>query len=149
MNARSVLATAALSTLAMVSVQAQNTYQQQIANQFNRMEANMTQRGFVAVGSPTTGSLNNQADESILINLNSGTHYMIRGVCDADCDDVDLQVFSSDGTKIGEDLLTDDIPIVEFNAGYTGQFRVKILMASCKTNPCYYGVQVYQTGSGK
>jgi hypothetical protein len=149
MNVRHVLAALALSALVAPSANAQNQYQTQIVNQIGRLSPIMQGRGWSPFGSPTTGSLNTQSDESILVNLNGGGHYMVAGVCDNDCDDVDIQVFSSDGTKLGEDMLTDDQPRVEFNASYTGQYRVKILMASCKTNPCYYGVQVYQTGGGK
>ena len=104
----------------------------------------------LCLGTATTGSLNDDAYESILVNLTSGTRYAIAGVCDQDCSDVDLQVFSSDGTKIGEDLQTDDKPVVIFTAGYSGQFRVKVLMATCSTNPCYYGVQIFSgAGGGK
>ena len=149
MKVRHALAVAALSVLVAPGAMAQNQYQQQIINQISRLSPMMSQRGWTPVGTPTTGSLNDDAEESILVTLNSGQHYMIAGVCDNDCDDVDLQVFSSDGTKLGEDMLTDDQPRVEFNASYSGQYRVKVLMANCKTNPCYYGVQVYQTGGGK
>jgi hypothetical protein len=148
MNVRySLLALAAAVAFSTDAV-AQNQYQQQIAQQFTNWAPRFAQQGFSMQGTATTGSLNDDADESILINLSSGTRYAIAGVCDQDCNDVDLQVFSSDGTKIGEDLQTDDKPVVIFTAGYTGQFRVKVLMATCSTNPCYYGVQIF-SASGK
>ena len=146
MNARYALL--ALAAIAVVSTDAvaQNQYQQSIAQQFTNWAPRFAQQGFQMQGTPTTGTLNDDADESILVNLSAGTRYAIAGVCDQDCNDVDLQVFSSDGTKIGEDLQTDDKPVVIFTAGYTGQFRVKVLMATCSTNPCYYGVQVFASG---
>ena len=147
MKARVALVALALGLVASNAV-AQNQYQQQVQNQFNTWAPTFAQRGLTPQGSPITGSLSDDANESIVVNLTSGTRYAIAGVCDNDCRDVDLQIYSSDGTKIGEDMDTDDHPVVIFTAGYTGQFRVKILMATCNTSPCYYGVQVF-AGSGK
>lgn len=148
MNVRtSLLALAAVAAFGTDAV-AQNQYQQQIAQQFTNWAPRFAAQGFSPQGTPFTGSLNDDADESILVNLTSGTRYAIAGVCDQDCNDVDIQVFSTDGTKIGEDMQTDDKPVVIFTAGYTGQHRVKVLMATCSTSPCYYGVQVFAT-SGK
>jgi hypothetical protein len=146
------LALLALSAVAVTATEAvaQNQYQQQIAQQFTNWAPRFAQQGFSPQGTPFTGTLNDDADESILISLNAGTRYAIAGVCDNDCSDVDLQVYSSDGTKVGEDMQTDDKPVVIFTAGYSGQYRVKALMATCRTNPCYYGVQVFAaSGSGK
>ena len=142
--ARHSFIAAALSALAASTLAAQNSYQQQITSQFQQLVSLMQSRGYAQVGQTLTGSLNNQTDEAVVVNLNTNTHYLIAAVCDADCDDVDLQIFANDGTKLGEDMLTDDHPIVEIDAAYSGQYRVKVLMASCKANPCYYGVQIYQ-----
>ena len=142
------LALLALAAVAASSTEAvaQNQYQQQIAQQFTNWAPRFAQQGFSMQGTAFTGTLNDDADESILINLNSGQRYAIAGVCDNDCSDVDLQVYSTDGSKVGEDMQTDDKPVVIFTAGYSGQFRVKILMATCRTNPCYYGVQIFASG---
>ncbi len=149
MKARHALVALALAALTASDAVAQNQYQQQIQAQFTRWAPTFQQQGLLPIGSPFTGSLADDADESILVNLTSGMRYAIAGVCDQDCTDVDLQVFSSDGTKIGEDLATDDKPVVVFNASYTGQYRVKVLMPTCNTNPCYYGVQIFAGSGGK
>ncbi len=141
---RHLLTVAALSALLARPAADQNNYQQQITSQFTQLVSLMQSRGYAQLGQTLTGSLNNQTDESLVVNLNTGTHYLIAAACDADCDDVDLQIFSSDGTKLGEDMLTDKHPIVEFDTAYSGQYHVKVLMPSCKANPCYYGVQIYQ-----
>lgn len=146
MIARQALLALAIVAVAASEVVAQNQYQQQIAQQFVTWAPRFAQQGLSPQGTPTTGNLNDDADESILVNLTAGTRYAIAGVCDQDCTDVDLQIFSSDGTKIGEDVAVDDKPVVVFTAGYTGQYRVKVLMATCSTNPCYYGVQIFSGG---
>jgi len=145
MNAvfRSSLMALALGAGMTAAAEAQgNQYTQQITAQLTRAAQHYGSQGYSPDRAPSIGNLNDDAEESIMINLTGGRRYAIIGVCDNDCRDVDLQVFSGDGTKIGEDLEVDDQPLVQFSAQYTGQYRVKVLMANCNTNPCYYGVQV-------
>src|SRR5437868_4644631 len=113
---------------------AQNHFERQIATQFRNWAPRFASQGLTPVGAPATGSLRARGDESLLINLTAGTQYAIAGVCDADCTDIDLQVYSADGTKIGEDMEGDEKPVVLFTAAYTGQFRVKVLMTRCATD---------------
>jgi len=143
MNARPMLLALAVGVAVSTEAVAQNQYQQQITNQINRAATTVKSQGYVADRQPMMGSLNDDANESVMINLNSGVHYAFIGVCDNDCTDVDLQLFGGDGTKIAEDLDTDDTPVLQFIAPYTGQFRMRVLMPTCNTNPCYYGVQVF------
>ena len=146
MNARLALLVLSVGAAVATEAVAQNQYQQQIANQMARWTPTFNQRGYNAIGQLMTGSINDDADASMVVNLISGTQYVIAGVCDNDCSDVDLQIFSGDGSKIGEDLDTDDTPVVAFTAQYSGQYRVRVMMATCNTSPCYYGVQVFASG---
>ena len=68
------LALLALAAVAASSTEAvaQNQYQQQIAQQFTNWAPRFAQQGFSMQGTAFTGTLNDDADESILINLNSG-----------------------------------------------------------------------------
>ena len=144
MNVRPMLLAVAVGVAISTEATAQgNQYQQQIANQINSAATLVKSQGYNPDRAPMMGSLNDDAQESVMINLNAGTHYALVGVCDNDCTDVDLQVFGGDGTKIAEDLATDDKPVVQFVAPYTGAYRMKVLMPSCNQNPCYYGVQVF------
>jgi len=77
------------------------------------------------------------------LNLHAGTTYALIGVCDQDCTDIDLRLYDSDGDEVDSDLKTDDKPIVQIAPRVTGEYRVKVTMASCSTSPCFYGVGVY------
>lgn len=138
----------ALCAAVSTATSAQNTYQQQITNQLTRAAGILSPRGYVADRAPVMGNLNNDNQESVLINLNAGIQYALLGVCDNDCRDVDLRVYDPLGNMLGEDVATDDTPVVEFVAATTGQYRVSVIMAACNQNPCYYGVQVF-VRSGK
>ena len=137
------LLAAALGAAATTSAAAQNTYQQQIRSQMANHTQTVRQQGYSPERELITGSLNDDASEGMRLNLQGGTRYVIIGACDNDCSDVDLRIWAPDGTKMDEDILTDDTPILEFVAPVTGQYRLSVEMPSCRQNPCYWGVQVF------
>jgi len=146
MSARIALLALTAGVFAASEAVAQNQYQQQIANQMTRRASTLSSRGYNALGQLYTGSINDDADANLTVTLSAGAQIAILGVCDNDCSDVDLQIYGQDGTKIGEDLDTDDYPVVAFTTQYAGTYRVRVMMATCNTNPCYYGVQVFANG---
>lgn len=92
---------------------------------------------------PATGALNNGTQEDVGITLNQGREYLMVGMCDGDCSDMDLQLFDPSGNKIAEDVLDDDVPVLEFRAAASGNHRIRVVMARCSANPCSYGVSLY------
>ena len=144
---RAALATtllaATVGAIAAPKAAAQNTWQQQIRNQIATAATAVREHGYSPDREMISGSLNDDASEGMRINLQGGTRYAIIGVCDEDCTDVDLRVWGPDGTKLDEDIATDDTPVLEFVAPVTGQYRLSVEMATCRTNPCYWGVQVF------
>ena len=142
-----LLAAAALA--ATTPAAAQNSYQQQIRAQLGRHSASVLQHGYVADREPVYGSLNDDDNDQKAVTLTAGRRYVVIGVCDEDCSDIDLRLFAPDGTKIIEDIETDDYPTIQFTAPVTGTYRLSVEMATCRTNPCYWGAQVYAAGGGK
>jgi hypothetical protein len=53
----------------------------------------------------------------------------IFGVCDVDCNDLDINLYDTSGALISSDTLTDNVPIVI--APYEGIFNVEVIMTSC------------------
>jgi hypothetical protein len=139
----SALLVVALGFATATEALAQDSFQQQVRRYLNRAAASVVEHGYSADRDPVTGSLRSGARESMMINLTGGTRYAIVGVCDNDCTDVDLRIWDPSGTKLAEDILTDDTPILEFTATNTGQYRLSVEMATCSTNPCYWGFQVF------
>ena len=145
---RAVLGAAVLAAAVATQATAQNTYQQQIIRQLTTAASAVQSQGYTADRAPVMGSLNDDAQEGVLLQLTAGMRYAILGVCDNDCSDVDLRVYDPLGNMLGEDILVDDRPVVEFVAPSSGQYRANVIMATCNTNPCYYGVQVYVRSGG-
>jgi hypothetical protein len=96
-----------------------------------------------AASRPASGALNDDHSEDVGLTLNAGRQYLLVGVCDADCSDMDLRLTSPGGSVVAQDVETDDTPVLQFTAPASGSYRVRVMMATCTTNPCYYGVALY------
>lgn len=128
-------------------VAAQGTYTQQLQGYMNNYAQPILSAGYQVVTAMVTGNVNNSATGSHPVTLNAGRQYVIQGVCDNDCSDVDLRLWGPDGSRVIEDLATDDHPTLRFMAQATGNYRLEVIMAVCRQNPCYYGVQLFGGGS--
>ncbi|MEO6068332.1 MAG: hypothetical protein ABIQ41_10185 [Gemmatimonadales bacterium] len=102
-----------------------------------------TDRGYAMSHEIFMGRLDDDANESLNIPLDSGTQYILVGKCDQDCTDVDLTIYDPNGNEIDSDLETDDKPVLQLTAHSNGRYRVKVSMVTCTANPCRYGVGVW------
>ncbi|HEY2824813.1 MAG TPA: hypothetical protein VGI83_04640, partial [Gemmatimonadales bacterium] len=118
-----------------------------VRNELDRY-GNQLLSGYGLQGTPTTGSIRSTNNEDIWVTLSPGVEYAILGVCDQDCSDIDLKLYDDADNEIGSDFEKDDHPIVRVTPIRQGRFKVHIYMATCAHDPCFYGVGVYQRGSG-
>lgn len=138
---------AAATTAAAVPAAAQGErYQQQLQGYMNNYSQTPLRSGYQALGGMLTGGLNSSSSESKFISLSGGVRYYIIGVCDQDCSDVDLRLYTPDGSNLAQDIATDDHPTLNIIAPVSGQYRLQVEMASCRQSPCYYGVQIFAQG---
>ncbi len=77
------------------------------------------------------------------IHLAAVTQYTLLGVCDDDCEDLDLEVLDPAGRSVGEDDEADDSPIVNFKTASSGRYVVIARMADCDVAPCDYGIAAF------
>jgi len=89
------------------------------------------------------GRLNDDEDETWTISLFGGNTYRITGACDGDCQDIDLVLLDDDGKELDSDLLVDDAPILNYTVKVTGAYSIRVIMAQCKEDPCYFGLGVF------
>lgn len=146
---RKVLGAAATAAVAMVAVVgvtpalAQNEHQQ-LVNQLLSMARDIAgDRGHSSTHSRYNGALNNGQTETVTLDLDAGTSYMVVGVCDGDCSDLDLWINDENGYEIDSDVLDDDTPILEVTPRRSARFSIRTKMISCSAEPCYYGLGVY------
>jgi len=89
-----------------------------------------------------TGALRNRQTRTIPVELDRGIEYVVIGVCDQDCTDLDLQLRQLDGTVVSTDTTEDDLPVVSVTVARSGKFNIIVSMAACSDEPCWYGVGV-------
>ena len=107
---------------------AQATYSQSyrtiLEAQLNAVQDRMSTEGYrpdtKAATDMIVGVLEPGAEVGLEIELVSGVEYMIMGVCDADCDDLDLTLTDPDGNEIMSDALNDAYPVLLFTAPASG-----------------------------
>lgn len=135
----------AAATLALPeSVQAQDSrWHRQVSSQLSRYTDVLSGRGFERTHELKNGSLRDKQSEYFTVELDGGTSYALIGVCDEDCSDLDLRLYDAAGVEVDADVKTDDYPVVEIRPPRTARYRVKVVMASCSTSPCFYGVATY------
>ena len=99
------------------------------------------------IGDLLNGSLDAGDEETHSVSLQAGNRYMMVGACDNDCSDLDLRLYDPNDNQVDVDIELDDTPVVEVSPSRSGTYRVEAVMVSCSTEPCFYGVGVYGSGS--
>jgi hypothetical protein len=133
----------AAALLAPAAATAQNQWQQTVRHQVGQHSDFLSGRGYTMSGDVYDGKLDDDAIEDLTITLRPGTSYAFMGVCDEDCHDIDLRLYDPDGDEVASDVRTDDWPIVTITPVFKGTYRVRVVMASCSRNPCFYGIGLF------
>ena len=139
----SMMTIAAGALLCASPARAQDEWTQQVSQQLDLVVQAMAERGFSPVGDPLTDALSEGASDEVELQLAGGT-YMIVGMCDADCEDLDL-LLGRDGVEVASDFETDDTPVLAFALEEGGTVTLRVDMATCTSGPCRYGVRVFSS----
>jgi hypothetical protein len=100
--------------------------------------------GYEPVPQSHAGALNTGESASFTVTLEAGATYVLTGVCDPDCDALELALYSPNGYEVDAARSSESAPIVQVAPRETGVYRVRVVMARCSTNPCRYGVAVFR-----
>jgi hypothetical protein len=140
-----ILLTAALGAalLAPAAAHAQDAWVRQVRGYLSQAGRTFEEHGYQLTHRIYTGSLNDDGDEVVELELDVGMEYQIMGACDEDCSDLDLVLYDGRGNVIDSDLLEDDYPVVSVEVVRSGRFSVRVSMASCSVEPCRYGIGVF------
>jgi hypothetical protein len=99
--------------------------------------------GFQQQGGFHGGALDDGESEVVTLDLRGGYSYMIVGVCDGDCSDLDFRLDDAAGNEVDSDFELDDVPMVAAAVSSNGSYSLTVSMASCSIEPCGYGVAVF------
>lgn len=115
--------------------------------QLDSLDQMVAEFGMRPVHPRVSGTARDEGSVTFTRRLSAGGRYMIAGVCDADCSDLDLEVRGPNGQNVGADVEADDAPMVAFEATTTGDYTIEVQMASCSTSVCEFGVSILGGGT--
>lgn len=118
-------------------------FERQVREQLSSAAQKLGKSGFALTHTIHTGELQQNGDENVAVELDRGRAYLIVGVCDNDCKDVDLRLFNAAGKEVDKDVERDDYPAVAVDASRTEKYTVRASMAACTASPCRYGFGVF------
>ncbi|MEM1271776.1 MAG: hypothetical protein AAGI08_17135 [Bacteroidota bacterium] len=124
------------------TAQTAEEYVEQLLVQLDAAADVFEEEGFLPV--MADGDVLEQGESQLYtVTLEEGISYLLLGVCDEDCSDLDLELYDGYDNLISEDDMEDDAPVVDVFVKQSGDFTLKVTMYACSENPCYYGVGVY------
>lgn len=138
---------AAAAFLAGASAYAQD-YPAQVRTYLERGMAVHTARGYRADGALTDQIVSLRMGESKLIpiTLQRGRNYRVYAACDADCSDLDMEIYGADGAFVEQDIALDATPFIQITPSATGAHYVRVWLAACESEPCFAAVRVVGGG---
>lgn len=103
----------------------------------------MGNQGFSKQDEFVTGNLQEGEDSEFELQLDGGKTYIIVGVCDGDCTDLDMALTTASGEDVSSDFKDDDVPMVMVEVAQGATYNLLVRMAACSVEPCAFGVGVF------
>jgi hypothetical protein len=100
-------------------------------------------RGYVLTHEIVWGRLSEGEAETIGIELDGRMEYVIFGVCDNDCYNVNIDFYDMQGNRLAYNYEYSEVPYIVVPRGYYDRYLIQITMARCITYTCNYGVAVF------
>lgn len=92
---------------------------------------------------PFIGALDHAGRVELEVFFVKDQSYLIMGYCDFGCDDIDLAILDREQDVLESDYLTDDVPVLNLTAEYTGPHMLRVDMASCEASSCLFGLSMF------
>ena len=119
---------------------------QNMEDRLNVFRSELVDEGFTEIGEPESGSLDQDQEIRFSLTLLEGLQYKLAGVCDNDCENLDLVLFGPGGEEVASDRLSDAIPLLTVTPNVGGEHRVAVQMTTCTVEPCGFTVATFVTG---
>jgi len=97
---------------------------------------------YVKLGWERQSVLKKGAEQIFTITLTGGKEYSLIGVCDSDCENLDIYVTDDKGREVTKDDEPDDYPVVYIKQG--GTMTIRVVMKGCYDSPCEFGIKAYK-----
>ncbi|MGB3511650.1 MAG: hypothetical protein WBA93_20905 [Microcoleaceae cyanobacterium] len=92
---------------------------------------------------PLIGKVKERVEVPFTAKLSSDTSYTILGVCDDNCNDLNLTLKNEQGEKIANDEKEDGIPVISFTPTEKSDYRITARPDKCSTETCEFGMVLF------
>ena len=106
-------------------------------------DGEMAKQGFAPHGETIPGSLRDDGRAEHVLRLEPGVEYRVAGACDQTCEDMDLELVTSDGTSLAEDVAPDPLPTLPVTVETAEVATLRVHMRGCSASPCEYRIRLY------
>lgn len=115
---------------------------EQVAAQLEAVRADIAE-DFEASSDVLVGELEASSEKDLTISVRSDVEYVVIGMCDADCADLDLTIYDGEDEEVAADIEVDDYPVLRFTPTDDGVWTIQVSMVDCDADTCVFGVQGY------
>lgn len=105
--------------------------------------AEMLADGYTPTEAPKVGRLGHGATTYVSVSMLANRDYQIIGVCDDQCTDLDLQLFSPQQQLLDADHSADALPVVFTSPRTSGTYYIRIWMNGCSSSICEFGIGTF------
>lgn len=103
----------------------------------------VTAQGFEPMGEVVRGSLAAGQTREIELRPRARTRYVVIGVCDTACTDLDLALMNRRGLDVAADRAPDNVPVLSVLPNDSDRYYIRIEMAACAAAECDYAIQIF------
>ncbi len=115
-------------------------WERQVRGQLERAAASLVAKGAVRSLATRVGMLDTDESASFTLTLQAGVSYVVVGTCDEDCERLGLVLSDLSSHDLAADRASENTPMVRLVPHQTASYRVKVVMETCRMNPCRFGV---------
>ena len=135
-----VLGSAMIATAASIELSVEK---EQVICQLKETVEEQKKAGRKLVCWPLIGKVKERVEVPFTAKLTSDISYTILGVCDDNCDDLNLTLNNEQGDKIANDEKQDGIPIISFTPTENSDYRITARPDKCSTETCEFGMVLF------
>jgi hypothetical protein len=125
------------------TAQAQSEWADQVRYQLDLVKTFAESVGWEQTHDYRIESLRDDESDEFTGDFREGWEYRIVAFCDEDCRDIDLYLEDENGNEIDSDVSTNDVPVIECDPAWSGEFQIRVRMYECEVEPCYFGIGVF------
>lgn len=120
-----------------------NDMDREVAMQLGLFSMVAEAEGFDFTHDVVSGKLQEGSSKQYNFQLRKGKEYRILTACDGNCSDMDGKLLDENGNTVSKDFDSDDLPMLEAEPKWTGDFTLKLTMHRCSKEPCEYGIAIF------